>query len=106
MEPFAHLIRVTNKDAETPRETTNAGSISMTYNTAWKVESAFSTALPGLGEVQNPVQSILTSDIYSRAPEVKKSKPTIVDPSLPNIDKTIGFDPYDTGILQQQKIKG
>ena len=77
----------------------------MTYSTARDVESSFNRELPGSSDIPKPERNVVMPDIYANAAEVKKPEPKTVDQPLPNVDKTIGFDPYDTGILQQQKIK-
>ena len=78
----------------------------MTYSTAWDVESSFNMELPGNSDARAPAQSSVMPDIYAKAATVNKPEPKVVAQSLPNIDKSIGFNPYDTGVLQQQKIKG
>lgn len=69
----------------------------MTYDTTCDVESSSGIKVSARNEV--------SSDIYANATVTKKPEPKIADQSLPNIDKAIGFNPYDTGVLQQQKLK-
>ena len=102
MEPFAQLVRVTTKDAEYRRNTTNAGSISMTYSTTWDVETSFSTDLNDSAEAQQPDTRAPMPNIYAGSPT---SEPQLVKQSLTSIDRSDGFDPYDTGVLQYNKFQ-
>jgi len=77
----------------------------MTYSTACDNESAFDAGVTDLCEKDRTVQEVEMPDIYANPERARKPEVKIADPSSPDIDKLAGFDPYDTGILQQQKIK-
>jgi hypothetical protein len=45
-------------------------------------------------------------DIYANVGVTKNAAAKVISQSLPNIDKSVGFNPYDTGVLQTKKIQG
>ena len=78
----------------------------MTYSTARKVESSFDMKISAHRDTSKPENTAVMPDIYGNACKAKKANPVVVSRSSPNTDKSDGFDPYDTGVLQQQKIQG
>jgi hypothetical protein len=49
-----------------------------------------------------PVDDALMPDIYAVEPATSKPGPKILDPSSPDIDKSTGFNPYDTAVLRKK----
>ena len=74
----------------------------MTNNSTWDVESSFNMELPDASSVRRSSGSAEMPDIYASEYVAKKAEPEIVDQSLPNVDKFVGFNPYDTGVLQKK----
>jgi len=75
----------------------------MTYSTARKVESSLDMKISAHRDPSKPENTAVMPDIYANASTAKKTKPVVVSQPLSNIDKSAGFNPYDTGVLQQQK---
>jgi hypothetical protein len=74
----------------------------MADSSVWDVESSFNVELPDASSVRGSSASAEMPDIYASEYVAKKTDPEIVDQSLPNIDKFVGFNPYDTGVLQKK----
>ena len=74
----------------------------MACKTALKIESSFGKDLPEACSPARPKEIAVMPDIYAHNHETKKTDPAIVDQSLPHIDKFVGFNPYDTGIMQKK----
>lgn len=80
----------------------------MTYSDDWQVESSFGMSSPGSKDQKKCMSGKAPMpDNCAAPPAVKKAKPEkqIVDQSLPNIDKFVGFNPYDTGEFQNKRRK-
>ena len=77
----------------------------MTYSTAYDTESAFDAGVTDLCKKDTTAQDAKMPDIYANPERARKPEAKITDHSSPDIDRLAGFDPYDTGVLQQQKIK-
>ena len=78
----------------------------MTYSTAYDIESSFDVQNTDLGETDHSATSAAMPDIYADAKKEKTPDLQVVDHSSPDIDSSAGFNPYDTGVLQQNKIEG
>lgn len=78
----------------------------MACKTALKIESSFGKELPEPRSPARPKEIAVMPDIYTHDHETKKPDPAIVDQSLPHIDKFVGFNPYDTGIMQKKLSDG
>ena len=74
----------------------------MTYSSSWDLESSFNMELPDASSIGRSSGSVEMPDIYANEYVEKKADPEIVDQSLPNVDKFVGFNPYDTGVLQNK----
>jgi len=79
----------------------------MSSDSAWDVDALYGMEPPAPVSQKKPAVQAPMPDIYESAPVTEKhtaEKHTadVVDPSLPNIDKFVGFNPYDTGILQKK----
>ena len=77
----------------------------MTYSTSYDVDSAFDAGVTDLCDKDRTAQQVEMPDIYADPKPARKPEVETTDPSSPDIDRLAGFDPYDTGVLQQQKIK-
>lgn len=78
----------------------------MACKTALKTESSFGKELPEPCSPARTKEIVVMPDIYTHDHETKKPDPAIVDQSLPHIDKFVGFNPYDTGIMQKKLPDG
>ena len=74
----------------------------MTYSTAWNVETSFSTDLNETAEAQKPDTGAPMPNIYAGSPT---SEPQPIERSPTSIDRSNGFDPYDTGVFQYNKFQ-
>lgn len=54
-------------------------------------------------EVRAPQQKVVMPDIYGEQHEATEPLLKIVDPTSPDIDKSAGFDPYDTVVLHEKQ---
>ena len=77
----------------------------MTYSDDWQVESSFDMDSPSSKDQKKRMsEKAPKPDSGTARPTVKKARAEtkIVDQSLPNIDKFVGFNPYDTGEFQNK----
>lgn len=74
----------------------------MACKTAWETESSVGQELPEPYGPPRPKEIAVLPDIHLAGHVAKKGDPAVVDQSLPHIDRFVGFNPYDTGILQKK----
>jgi hypothetical protein len=77
----------------------------MTYSTAYNNESSFGAPVSDLGETDRSATKVVMPDIYADSKPATKPDPRVADQSSPDTDSSMGFNPYDTGVLQQNKIE-
>ena len=78
----------------------------MTYSTTWNVKSSFGTAPDYDPEAREQAAHARMPDIYADRPANDETQPDVQEQSSAEIDRSIGFNPYDTGVLQYKKPQG
>jgi hypothetical protein len=66
------------------------------------VDAPFGTESPDPPGGKKQLAKAPMPDIYDRVAVTGNPDPEVREHSLPNIDKYVGFDPYDTGVLQKK----
>ena len=74
----------------------------MSSDSARNIETSIGMGLSSPGKRRRPLETAPVRDIDPSAAAVIKSDRKVFDQSLPNIDKFVGFNPYDTGVLQKK----
>ncbi len=77
----------------------------MTYSTTWNVESSYCMDLNSRPEAQEPDVQAQMPEIVASTPPGSETQPGLIEESPEEIDRSAGFDPYDTGVLQYKKIQ-
>ena len=63
---------------------------------------SFDAEVPGQIDNQGPGKNVLMPDIYADKYDPTVPLLKILDSSSPDDDKSIGFNPYDTAVLQNK----
>lgn len=74
----------------------------MRCNPAWEIEASFDNELPTDGNRKGPIESSIVPGVDPNAPVAKMAVPSIIDQSSPTVDRFVGFNPYDTAVLQNK----
>lgn len=74
----------------------------MTSNKEWDVELSIGMELPRPGNSERRSKKVVMPDIYASEYLAKEAEPETADQSLPDIGKSVGFNPYDTGVLRKK----
>lgn len=60
-------------------------------------------AQPTVSAVPDQAQEVVMPDIYAEKHEATEPLLKVLDPTSPDIDKSAGFDPYDTVVLHEDQ---
>lgn len=74
----------------------------MSSNKEWDVELSIGMELPGPDKAEGRPKKVVMPDIYANEYLVKETEQETVAQSLPKIDNSVGFNPYDTGVFQKK----
>ena len=77
----------------------------MTHDTENKVESSPDAELAEALEEHHPAPEVVMPDIYADPKPSINSRLRVVGHAAPDVDTSSGVNPYDTGVLQQSKLK-
>ena len=74
-----------------------------TDDNEYTIEMSCGADMPDLPGTRGAEREVVMPDIYGEKHEATEPPLKILDPNSPDIDKSTGFDPYDTVVLHEKK---